>query len=709
LIAFFLNSFHTFEERIYTLNKSIFILLLIFTISCKNKNGNIDKSVKSDSLFYFLDIADRDTVSYELRNKFNDKAFEIISKKSNDSLNRVYHFKVAARYYNINEIEKYKYVTKKIIDASVQKNDSSSLAKAYSFLGDYYSYKFISDSAYSYYLKAEKIYKILHDDIKTAKALLNKGILQYNEGDYSGSEISCIKALKYLRNSNEDLIVYEANNVLGTIYGEINEYDKAIEYHLKAIKIAENSNIYDGYHAKSTSLNNLGYSYKNMNNHYEAIKKFKIALLDKNIFYEKTNLYAALKDNLAYSQFKTGNLKDLPKLFYESLKIRDSLKIIPGLIISKLHLSEYYTFKNDTSKALSFAKQSYETAKENNLSKDVLLCLKQLSVVNPQKIDLYSSEYIRVNDSLQLAERKIRNKLGRIEFETEEITIEKDKLKEQQKTMIYIGLGVFLIGVFIFVIRFQAAKNRELLLVQEQQKANEEIYQLMLNQQNKIEEVRQSEKKRIAQELHDGVLGKLFGTRMNLGVLNNKNDEKAVASRVVFIDELKTLEQEIREISHDLNSEKTAVFNNFVVMVTHFFETQKTVCTAVITFAMDPKIEWNWVDNMAKINFYRILQEAFQNINKHANAQNVSATFTKVNDLIQLEIKDDGIGFNYARKKKGIGLQNMNSRINNSGGNMQIETEIGSGTLLKFELPLIAIKTINLIPNEKDNPVVNGR
>jgi len=189
----------------------------------------------------------------------------------------------------------------------------------------------------------------------------------------------------------------------------------------------------------------------------------------------------------------------------------------------------------------------------------------------------------------------------------------------------------------------------------------------------------------------------------------NKNDEKAVASRVVFIDELKTLEQEIREISHDLNSEKTAVFNNFVVMVTHFFETQKTVCTAVITFAMDPKIEWNWVDNMAKINFYRILQEAFQNINKHANAQNVSATFTKVNDLIQLEIKDDGIGFNYARKKKGIGLQNMNSRINNSGGNMQIETEIGSGTLLKFELPLIAIKTINLIPNEKDNPVVNGR
>jgi hypothetical protein len=40
---------------------------------------------------------------------------------------------------------------------------------------------------------------------------------------------------------------------------------------------------------------------------------------------------------------------------------------------------------------------------------------------------------------------------------------------------------------------------------------------------------------------------------------------------------------------------------------------------------------------------------------------------------------------------------------------MQIETEIGSGTLLKFELPLIAIKTINLIPNEKDNPVVNGR
>ena len=688
----------------------IFLFIIFLLGGCqKSIKKDIQLKNPTDSLSVYLEFANNDSLPYEERKNYTKKAFALIANDENDSLNRVNYFKISNRYFNMSAFEEYKKNTQLIIYKSKIARDTASLAKAYNYMSDYYIKKFMSDSAYTYISKAEKLYTSISDNLNIARALLNKAVMQHNESDLLGCERTVFDALKKLRYTDDDIMIYEAYNFLGIVYGELEEYKLSKEYYLKALTITEKNNIPPEAHLKAITLNNLGQLYRNLNKDNEAIVQYSIAIKEQNIFNDRPNVYATLIDNLAYSKFKRGNLSNLPELFFKALKIRDSLKIVPGIIINKIHLSEYYAFKKDTFTSIRFANEAYKIANENNEKRALLDALKQLSNTDSKNAAKYSAEYFKINDSLKIAENKTRNKFARIEFETEEITIEKDKLKEQQKTMIYIGLGIFLIGVFIFVIRFQAAKNRELLLVQEQQKANEEIYQLMLNQQNKIEEVRQSEKKRIAQELHDGVLGKLFGTRMNLGVLNNKNDEKAVASRVVFIDELKTLEQEIREISHDLNSEKTAVFNNFVVMVTHFFETQKTVCTAVITFAMDPKIEWNWVDNMAKINFYRILQEAFQNINKHANAQNVSATFTKVNDLIQLEIKDDGIGFNYARKKKGIGLQNMNSRINNSGGNMQIETEIGSGTLLKFELPLIAIKTINLIPNEKDNPVVNGR
>ncbi len=51
---------------------------------------------------------------------------------------------------------------------------------------------------------------------------------------------------------------------------------------------------------------------------------------------------------------------------------------------------------------------------------------------------------------------------------------------------------------------------------EQQQIANAEIYNLMISQQKTIEENRAKEKKRVARELHDGVLGKIFGVRMNL-------------------------------------------------------------------------------------------------------------------------------------------------------------------------------------------------
>ncbi|MGK4566673.1 sensor histidine kinase [Flavobacterium sp. 3HN19-14] len=175
---------------------------------------------------------------------------------------------------------------------------------------------------------------------------------------------------------------------------------------------------------------------------------------------------------------------------------------------------------------------------------------------------------------------------------------------------------------------------------------------------------------------------------MNLGVLNRKRDEEAEAERDVYIDELKTLEQEIREISHDLNSEKTAVFNNFLLMVNNFIETQRKVCKAEISFSVDESIVWNQVENMAKINLYRILQEAFQNINKHANAKRVNVAFKEIDGQIKLTVEDNGVGFIYARKKKGIGMLNMKARITDSNGTMQVETEPGEGTILKFELPL---------------------
>ncbi|AWI24927.1 sensor histidine kinase [Flavobacterium pallidum] len=662
-------------------------------VCCDSKPGLILRDLQKDSLNYFFEAANNDSLTPSVRKLYTKKALDIISQGSNDSMRRVNYFKVANRYFNINDLENYKKICEKVKIASEKAKDSNSIAKAYSYLADYYAAKFNSEKAYRYYFNAQKIYINLGKTTKAAKCLLNKSVLQFNEKDYVGSEKSAFEALKYIKTTNETDLLYDSYNLLGILANELNEFSKALEYHNKALAVIETDNPLSN-ELRFASLHNIGLTYQNGKDDEKAIEFFYKAIKSDPNLHSKSKDYATLIDNLGYSKLRLKAFNDLPILFYKSLHIADSLNSLPNKLSSELHLAEYYLSKSDTVKATEFGKNVYQEAKSNNLDKYMLLSLKRLTESDPKNAGNYSKKYIKINDSLQLAERQTRNKLGRIEYETDQLATEKNQLVEQRKTLIYIVLGIILIAGFIFIIRFQAEKNRELRAMQEQQAANEEIYQLMITQQDKQEETRQAEKKRIAQEIHDGVLGKLFGTRMHLGLLNDRDGKEAHTERVTYIDELKTLEQELREISHDLNSEKQAVANNFVQMVMNFIETQRTVCKAAITINMENKIDWAAVDSVAKINLYRILQEAFQNINKHAQASDVSVDFTQQDGNILLTVYDDGVGFNYFKKKKGIGMLNMHSRITGSGGTMAVVTAPGVGTKLEFALPVTISKKL---------------
>jgi signal transduction histidine kinase len=645
------------------------------------------EKMNNESLDFYFEKANDESLDYQSRHAAADSIIKILALQKNDSLNRKDYLKLANRYFNMNAMDDYRETTKTLIANAQQSKDSARLARGFSYLGDYYGSKFESELAYQNYFYAEKIYIKLQDDANIAKTLLNKSVIQFNEKDFVGSEKSAISALAILRKTNNDDLTYEANNILGVIYHELSEFDRAIDFHNAALLILKKQNTTEKFQSRATSYNNIGVVYQKSLNYKKALEFYTKSLKIENIKQDKPLLYVTLIDNSAYSNFKLQNFEQLPKLFFEALRIRDSLKIFPGVIGSNLNLSEYYAFQKDFSLSLKFAKQAYSLAKEKNLSNEKLLSLKQLIKVDSKNAALYSANYIRINDSLQLSERQIRNKLARIEFETEELIIQKDRLAEQKQSLIYFGFALFIVGVFIYVLRIQASKNRELILRQEQQVANEEIYQLMITQQEKADVIRYTEQQKIALELHDGILGKIWGTRVSLGGLNKSRKSDDVEQRTDLIEYLKVIEHEIRAISHELSAEKAAIQDNFVQMISNFMANQKESFGTLIKFKHDDKVNWSTIDNFAKINLYRILQESFQNINKYANASLITVTFQLKNDLLELKVQDNGQGFDIKRKKKGIGLKNMLSRISNLDGTMQINSTIGIGTTLLFQVP----------------------
>jgi signal transduction histidine kinase len=671
-------------------NIHFIISTLFFILFGCNKGNKINDNnhFPEDSLSSYLAMANDLELPIKKKQEYNKKAFDIIIDQSNDSLNKVNLFKVANRYYNMNDWRGFNKTVGVVLEKSKVSNDTINTAKAYIYLGDYYGAQGVSDSAFMYYFRAEKMYLKLNDNYNLARAQLNKALLQYNESDFSGSEISVFKALSVLKEEKTNDILYECYNLLGIIYNELGEYTKAIEYHTKALESIDDKIIPLEFQSKATSLNNMGLVYQNLNNFKKAEGYFRQGLSQNNLITEKPSLYAMLLDNIAYSRFKLKEVDGVVELFFKALKIRDSLQLTTGIFLNKIHLSEYYAVRRDTVKALKYSGEALELSRKTKNYRNVLGSLKQLAIVEPKNASLYTKEYIHINDSLQKAERKMGEKFTRIEYETDEIKNENSDLVVQNRNIVYFFSIITILGLFTFIIRTQKAKHRELMFKQQQQKANEDIYNLMISQQNTIETNRVKEKKRVARELHDGVLGRMFGVRINLDSLNTITDDMAIVQRNSYLTELKNIEQDIREISHDLNREKSELINNFVAIVNDLFEEQKKTYKLVFVPTVDSAIKWELISNTIKINLYRIIQEALQNINKYANANSVKIDIKKENDDLILIISDDGIGFNVKTAKKGIGLQNILFRANECEGTVDMQSNKGEGTIITLKVPI---------------------
>lgn len=94
------------------------------------------------------------------------------------------------------------------------------------------------------------------------------------------------------------------------------------------------------------------------------------------------------------------------------------------------------------------------------------------------------------------------------------------------------------------------------------------------------------------------------------------------------------------------------------------------------------------LDNSAELSIYRIIQEALNNTLKHAGAKMVTVTIRQKSDTLEVEVADNGCGFNFEESLEGggMGLANMLERTTSLGGTMQVETGPSSGTRVKVTL-----------------------
>lgn len=195
-----------------------------------------------------------------------------------------------------------------------------------------------------------------------------------------------------------------------------------------------------------------------------------------------------------------------------------------------------------------------------------------------------------------------------------------------------------------------------------------------LNLRRKYIEGLESERARLARELHDGVCNDLLG----LQILMTTSDKEQT------IPILKDIMIGVRQISHDLMPPRFAHAD--IAKVAADYVTHYPLANCKINFQATDTDRWQHIDQAKAFEIYRIVQELMGNIAKHANAHiiNVSMTYEKWGQIV-LEIENDGAQPQLKDSTNGIGLYTTTDRV--LGMNGEIKRSQTNG-MYKVEIKL---------------------
>jgi PAS domain S-box-containing protein len=205
----------------------------------------------------------------------------------------------------------------------------------------------------------------------------------------------------------------------------------------------------------------------------------------------------------------------------------------------------------------------------------------------------------------------------------------------------------------------------------------------------------ESERKRIASELHDDIGQILTGIKMRVeSAMSSISKGNLVAGQRVLAEIVPIVREameEVRRISLDLRP--PMIDDLGIVATIGWFCREFPSRQGGLRVELDLRVEERDIPSSLKIVIYRILQEAMNNIVQHAEAQIARVRLLRSSGNIELIVEDNGCGFDLAQTRRrgsggrGLGFTNMRERAEAASGSLSLETIKGAGTIVRVTFP----------------------
>lgn len=191
-----------------------------------------------------------------------------------------------------------------------------------------------------------------------------------------------------------------------------------------------------------------------------------------------------------------------------------------------------------------------------------------------------------------------------------------------------------------------------------------------------ISQAEESEKKKIARELHDGLGQQMVLLNLLFQNLTPKEEQESQYKDIGNL--LQNCIREVKEIAYNLLPPELE--NGFLNAIDRFSNRINSVGKMSFILDIEPDIIEEDLGFVDRFNLYRIVQEVINNAIKHSKADQIIFRMKRLNEMIQIEVEDDGIGFDSEKIKVGLGLQNIQHRMKMSRIKGDFVSELGKGS-----------------------------
>ncbi|HMO61026.1 MAG TPA: sensor histidine kinase [Ferruginibacter sp.] len=411
----------------------------------------------------------------------------------------------------------------------------------------------------------------------------------------------------------------------------------------------------------------------------------QLANRQDNIFFE-SHLSGLLGLYLSYTTRKN----EAEQYLQQGLALRKNLGDMFYIISDMSVLSSVYANTGAYAKGEAVAKEAISLCDKLQNSNLLQLMYKSLAENYKAAGDINSYSQImlkllqvkdsvyKVNSAQALAELQTK-----YELQKKENTIIQQKYELGRKNILLFTVAAILAATILLGYIFIRQRKKAQLLKWQQVEAlqKERTTQAVL-------EAEEKERKRIAGDLHDSVAQKMVAAKMNLEALQGKIQDMPQQEKMIYNNIQTLLEDsatEVRQLSHSM----MPMANNHGGLSAAIQDLLDKINTPGLHVHFIAEGNFVQLPENKALYIYRIVQEAVQNILKHAAASRMDMALIGTKEGIDITIEDDGVGFNMTdMASSNTGLKNIRSRVQYLGGTVDVQSQPGKGTALIIYIPL---------------------